>query len=321
MIFERQILKMYGGIAHNRCDDTGTAYYFTEADFNGLQKEPYAFRSSMGHALQGYLYTHCNIEPIQDRLVVFDHGFGGGHCAYMREIEMLCAHGFTVFAYDHTGCMASGGENPNGMAQSLRDLNDCLCALKADVRFADTKYSVMGHSWGGFSTLNICALHPDVTHIVAMSGFVSVEKLVTSLFGGILKPWKKAIMDLETKANPDFVGFDAVQSLQNTKAQVLLVYSDNDKLCCKRKHFDLLKAGLANKPNVHFLLEQGKSHNPNYTHDAVAYLAKFSVARTKLLQKKPTDTQKKEFVNSFDWKKMTEQDPAVWQKIFEILHP
>lgn len=329
MIFEKKVMTLYRGVAHNRCDDTGTAYYFSQADFKGLQKEPIAFASSLGHTLQGFLYFYEDVSvfpdrltdklPSADRLLVFDHGFGGGHGAYMREIEYLCRHGFRVFAYDHTGCMASGGATPNGMAQSLRDLNDCLLFLKSDSRFACCRISVMGHSWGGFSTLNICALHPDITHIVAMSGFVSVEKLAESLFGGILRPWKKAIMELETKSNPDYIGFHAVKSLQRTDAKVLLVYSDNDQLCCRRPHYDLLKAGLADKPNVRFLLEKGKSHNPNYTHDAVKKLADFSAKRTKFIKTNPTDAQKKEFVQSFDWYGMTEQDNAVWAQIFNTL--
>ncbi len=328
MIFEKKVLSLYRSIAHNRCDDTGTAYFFSQADFNGLQCEPIAFSSSLGHRLQGYLYSCPDVSvfenrltdriPAADRLLIFDHGFGGGHSAYMREIEMLCRHGFRVFAYDHTGCMASGGTSPNGMAQSLRDLNDCLSFLKADPRFSACRFSVMGHSWGGFSTLNICALHPDITHIVAMAGFVSVEKLVTSLFGGVLRPWKKAIMELETQANPDFIRFHAVESLQKTDAKTLLVYSDNDKLCCK-VHYDLLHAGLQNKKNIRFLLESGKSHNPNYTHDAVRQLNAYTAKRTKFLKKNPTDAQKKEFVQSFDWYAVTDQDKAVWTKILDSL--
>ena len=39
-----------------RCDDTGTAHYFSAADFPGLQQEAFRFPSSCGHELQGYFY-------------------------------------------------------------------------------------------------------------------------------------------------------------------------------------------------------------------------------------------------------------------------
>ena len=176
MLFEKQVVNMYKGMMHTRCDDVETVFYFSPKDFPGLQAEPHSFQASAGHMLQGYIYQYEN--PKQDRLVVFDHGFGGGHRAYMVEIEILCAHGYRVFAYDHTGCMESGGETPNGLAQSLCDLNDCITMLKADARFEKAEFSVVGHSWGAFSTLNITALHPEISHIVAMAGFVCVDTLI-----------------------------------------------------------------------------------------------------------------------------------------------
>ncbi len=317
MLFEKKVLQMYKSIAHNRCDDTGTAYYFTPADFDGLQCTPFAFRAAAGHTLQGYFYNYSDFIP--DRIVVFDHGFGGGHRAYMREIDLLCRHGFRVFSYDHTGCMESGGSDPNGMAQSLCDLNDCLCALKADKRNENCTYSVMGHSWGGFSTLQIASVHKDITHAVVISGFISVDALVGSLYGGILKPWKKAIMALETDCNPAFVQYDAIRSLQHTNANILLIYSENDQLVSKKAHFDVLHKALSDKPNIRFVLEKNKSHNPNYTTEAVRYLAQFSAQRAKFIKTNPTDTQKKTFTESFDWKKMTEQDAQVWAEIFKTL--
>ena len=266
------------------------------------------------------MYNYYN-NPIEDRLVVFDHGFFGGHRSYMREIETLCKHGYRVFAYDHTGCMESEGETPNGMSQSLRDLNDCISVLRAEERYKDIDISVVGHSWGGFSTLNISALHPDISHVVVMSGFVSVELLVNSIFGGLLSGYRKAIMDLECASNPDFVNYNAVESLRSTKAKVLLIYSKNDGMCKKAPHYDTLHKELSAIDNISFILVPNKGHNPNYTEDAVKYLNKYVSKRTALLKKGRLSTpeQKAEFVSSFDWKRMTEQDNAVWEKIFNCL--
>jgi len=317
MIFEKQVVNGYKGMMHSRCDDTETVFYFSAEDFAGLCKEAYTFKSSMGHTLQGYLYSYKN--PIEDRLIVFDHGFGGGHRAYMKEIEKLCAHGYRVFAYDHTGCMESGGESPNGLAQSLCDLNDCINTIKADKRFAGLDISVMGHSWGGFSTLNIASLHPEVSHVVAMCGFVSVEKMINTFFAGPLKGYRKAVLALERESNPKFSNFHAVESLKNSNLKALLIYSEDDQLC-RRAHYDILKEGLEDKKNVRFLFVQNKGHNPNYTEDAVRLLGEFSKARARLTKKKnATKEEKAKFVASFDWSSMTEQDEAVWNEIFEHL--
>ena len=124
MIFEKKVVGIYESQFLNRCDDHGLAHYFSHTDFPGLRQQPFDFKSSLGHQMKGWFY--CYDEIIPGRVVVFDHGFGGGHRSYMKEIEKLCRHGYLVYTYDHTGCMESGGENPRGLAQSLRDLNDAL---------------------------------------------------------------------------------------------------------------------------------------------------------------------------------------------------
>lgn len=315
MLFEKLIVNTFRNQFLIRCDDTGTAHYFSAADFPGLQAEPFAFRSGVGHTLQGYFYHYG--DPIAGRIVVFDHGFGGGHRSYMKEIELLCRHGYLVFAYDHTGCMQSGGENIRGFSQSLRDLDDCLKALKSTDRCKDLDISVMGHSWGGFSTANICAQHPDVSHIVVLSGFVSVELLVNQFFSGIMKGYRKAIMALDP--NPNYMSFNAVESLSGSKAHILLVYSASDPMVSKTAQFDTLKAGLSHKDNVKFLLVENKGHNPNYTEDAVAYLGQYSADIGKKKKSLTTEEAKKAYRDSWDWERMTAQDNAVWEEIFNTL--
>lgn len=317
MIFEKQIVNMYKGMMHTRCDDTETVFYFSEKGFPGLKKEAISFTASAGHTLKGYLYQYDGAK--EDKLIVFDHGFGGGHRAYMKEIVKLCLGGYKVFSYDHTGCMESGGVTPNGLAQSLCDLNDCISMLKNDERFSALDISVMGHSWGAFSTMNIAALHPEISHVVAMSGFVSVPVMVSTFFAGPLKGYRQAILDLEMRSNPVYAQFNSVESLKTSGVKALLIYSDNDTIC-KPCHYEILKQGLEDVPTVKFLVAKNKGHNPNYTEDAATYVASFGKARAKFARKKKTTDQKKaDFVASYDWDRMTEQDESVWQVIFEHL--
>ena len=153
--------------------------------------------------------------------------------SYMREIECLAKAGYLVFAYDHTGCMASGGKHIGGFAQSLHDLDDCMKALKAEKALEGYTFSVIGHSWGGFSTMNIAALHPEITHVVSMSGFVSVELILKQMFKGILGGYVKALLAAEREINPGYADFSALESLKNTGAKVLLVYSADDRTVSK----------------------------------------------------------------------------------------
>ena len=319
MIFEKKIVGIYQQQFLNRCDDTGLAHYFSHEDFPGLRQQPFDFQSSLGHTMKGWFY--CYDEIIPGRVVIFEHGFGGGHRSYMKEIEMLARHGYLVYTYDHTGCMLSGGDSPRGLSQSLRDLNDAINALQATQGFKDLKISVMGHSWGGFSAMNIAALHPEVTHIVALSGFVSVEEMVGQFFSGILKGYRKPVLKIEQENNPDFVHYNAARTLADTAAKVLLIYSSNDKLVIREIHHGILSKALTGKADTRILLEENKGHNPNYTADAVAYLAEYTADMTRRLKDKKlsTEAEKKAFREKRDWNRMTKQDEKVWAEIFKTL--
>lgn len=312
MLLYNTVKKLYNKFIFARCDDAGLAYYFSAKDFDGINAAPYSFKGNNGQLLKGNFYYYDNYD--ESRIIVFDHGMGGGHLSYMREIEMLARHGYKVFAYDHTGCMESEGESTVGFTQSLADLDSCLKTLKSDKEYKDKNFAVVGHSWGGFSTLNISAFHPDLTHIVVLSGFVSVD-IIASRFGKL----KKYIMQIEKEANPSYVGCNGAESLKNTKAKALLIYSDNDKMVNKQSNFDYLNAALRDRPCTEFVLESGKDHNPNYTADAVSYLAQYLSALAKQKKQLKTPELKKQFVASFDWQRMTEQDEYVWDKIFRHL--
>ena len=312
MLFYNTVKKLYNEFIFKRYDDEGLAYYFSAKDFDGLRSEKFSFKGNNGQTLKGSFYYYDN--PCESRIIVFDHGMGGGHLSYMKEIEMLARRGYKVFSYDHTGCMESEGESTVGFSQSLSDLDCCLNALKADEEYKDKTFAVMGHSWGGFSTLNISAFHPDLSHIIVLSGFVSVD-VISSRFGSL----KKYVTEIERKANPDYASCDAIKSLKSTSAKALLIYSDNDKMVNKEKNYDYMVSELSGRENTSFILEKNKDHNPNYTEDAVKYLAEYLAVLNKNKKQLRTAEQKKRFVDSFDWHRMTAQDEKVWQKIFEHL--
>jgi len=320
MLFDKKVEAMFRSRLCTRQDNPHGIFYFSPMDFPDLQTHPYSFRSDMGHELKGYFYHYEN--PIPGRVVVFDHGMGNGHRAYMREIERLCKGGFLVFSYDHTGCMASGGSDIRGFAQSLADLDDCMKALKAEPGLKGYSFSVMGHSWGGFSTMNIGALHPEITHVVSMSGFVSVERIVRQSLGA-MKMYTPAIVRLEQRTNPRYARYNALESLQKTEAKVLLIYSADDKTVHKAVHYDPLYEALGKKAHIQFLLlEEGKDHNPSYTAEAVAYKNTFWAALSKAIKDHRLDNAEDQqaFMAQYDWWRMTEQDEIVWQRILEHLN-
>jgi len=319
MIFGKIIEKNYRAQVYSRADDTGCVFYFSAEDFEGLNRESHEFRSSLGHTLAGSFYYYG--EKRSDRIVIFDHGMGGGHRSYMREIEVLARRGYTVFAYDHTGCMQSGGETTNGFAQSLCDLNDAVNEIKSLDEYKEANIAVVGHSWGGFSTLNISALHPEITHIVAMAGFASVDRILKQNFRGLLGGFYRRAAEIEREANPEFSKYSAAESLKKSRAKALIIHSKDDPVVSFAEHFAYLESELSGRGKTEFLSVDGKGHNPNFTEAAVKYKNEFFSALQRKIKKKELDTEEKRkaFVDSFDWRRMTEQDGELWNKIFDFL--
>lgn len=308
--------KIYYNTVYTRNDADGTLHYFSAADFAGLKAVPYSFRSSLGHTLNGFFYSYP--DPIPGRLIVFDHGMGGGHTAYMKEIELLCRKGLMVLAYDHSGCMSSGGDTTGGFARSLRDLDDCLCSLQKMRGFEALDISVMGHSWGGFAAMNISAFHSEVRRIVAMSGFTSVQDIIGQNFKGLLKKTGQRLWQEAQQEDPRYACVTAAETLKKTSARVLLIHSEDDKMVSVQG-FDKLRTSLDTRPNLTFLRVRRKGHNPNYTEAAVKYKNEFFSIYPKEKKKLRTEEEKAAFVAAFDWHQMTEQDPLVWEHIYKTL--
>ena len=318
MLFEKKVVSMVHSQLLTRQDNPYGIFYYQPEDFPGLNAHPYEFTSHRGHPLKGFFYCYDDPEP--GRLIIFDHGMGNGHRAYMREIDTLCRDGWLVFSYDHTGCMASGGRHIGGFAQSLADLDDCIRALKQEKALDDRTFSVVGHSWGGFSTMNIAAIHPQITHVVSMSGFLSVERILEQSLGA-LKAYTPALVKAEQLENPMHARYNGLESLSKTRAKVLLIYSDDDKTVHKAVHCDPLLEKLEGRSNISFLIVSGKDHNPTFTCEGLKQKNDFFTRYQKAVRKKQLETpeQQKAFMDQFDWEFITRQDMEVWQKIFDHL--
>lgn len=311
-----KLLEIYKGNLFRRFDDI-LAYYFSLKDFPNLKAKPYEFKSSKGDTLRGNFYYYDGYK--QNHIIVFEHGMGAGHNAYFREIELLAKKGYMVYSYDHTGCMNSDGKHSYGFLTSLADLDSCLNSLKKD--YPGNKISVVGHSWGAFSTSNIAAFHPDVAHVIALAPFNSLSSILHQTFHGLLGFMYKHAYNLEASFNEKYAESSAVEALKNYKGHALIFHSKDDNVLNIKYHFNVIQKALSNHENIELVLLDKKRHNPNYTVDAVNYLNEFVKVRNKLLKEKKLETleQREEFINSFNWWRMTEQDNDVWNKIFATL--
>ena len=312
----RQIEKTYKSVLFRRHDPDESIFYFSHCDYDELQAEEFSFVSKRGHLLKGNFYSYPNYKP--NRLIVFEHGMGNGHNAYFAEIELLCKNGYLVYSYDHTGCNKSEGEHIHGLSGSLSDLDDCITALTSKRGFTEEQISVIGHSWGGFSSLNILKYHPDLHSIVAMSGFMSIPVMHHQL---VPKPFRNQLLDLEHRTNPAYADCNAIDTLSKTDRPLLIIHSTDDKTVSYKLNFEVMHNELKHKENIEFLSVTGSGHSPHYTIDAFAYKESFfrQLKWHRRKGKLKTKEQRIAFASRFDWNKMTEQNPIVWESILSFL--
>ena len=315
----RKLEKTYRSVLFVRHDPDGTMFYFSNEDFEGLNKLPFDFKTRKGHVLKGGFYYYGT--PRQDRLIVFDHGLGTGHRAYMREIETLCKGGYMVYSYDHTGCGESEGESVQGLSGSLADLDDCIRTLKRVEQLSGMEISVVGHSWGGYSALNILGFHHDVHSVVAMSAFISVSVMHSQLVPPFAFFVRKRLMEIERETNRIHAPSSALDVINRSNKPILIIHSLDDETVSAKRNILKLRKITCERTNVEFILQNGKGHNVSYTTEAAEYKREFfrELKRLKKQGLLNTDEQKAELVESQDWYSMTEQDEELWEKIFVFL--
>lgn len=319
MILDKIFLSIYKKSLITRQDDKGDTFYFDYTDFQGLNKDHFAFVSKTGAKLDGGFYFYDN--PKVDKLIVFDHGMGVGHRPYMREIETICKAGYLVFSYDHEGTRNSEGNTIRGLSGSIHDLDSALDAIKSTKYYEGRKIIVIGHSWGGFSTKNIAYLHPEVQKIVPISGFSSVGETINKIVPDMFKSARKAIIDFEESMNPGYTRLNAIDSIKKSGVKALICHSVDDPLVSVNDHhYSLIKAFEGNE-NVRFITVEGRSHNPNFTESAVKALAAFFNEKKQLEKKRKlrTPEQKSALISRHDFWQMTEQDMTFWNQVFAFI--
>ncbi len=314
------IERAYKKMLLHRCDGDSWIKYFSAGDFPGLEASPAAF-DSYGNTLRGYFYAYPGCR--EDTLLVFCHGIGGGHRSYMTEIAALCGAGYRVFAYDDTGCFESEGEDLRSLGFSLADLDSALSYLKREGIFDKYKnVCVLGHSRGGFAAGCIPLYHDDIRKVVVISGFLSVESFLSSQIAGMKLPFKgallNALLSTEAKADPAHRGASIPEAMAKGACRYLVAHSEDDPVVPYEQNAALLQKRF---PDAEYLIASDRKHNPNYTKDAAGYLNDVFGEFARLVkQKKLRTVQDKEaFFADTDWRRMTAQDPAFWEKVSAFL--
>jgi len=300
-----------------RYDDDHIVTHFSYKSFPGMQASDLEFKTPQGNTIRGHIYSF----PDHDRkdLVVFSHGLGAGHRAYMREIQTLCRHGYEVLAYDNTGCWESDGKDISGVSESINCLVSCLDYIASDKDLKGRGLHIIGHSWGGYAAGNILSYRSsNIKSVTVISGFASIEIFTEAGYAGKLKMFRRNIMRFEKKANPAYAESCSADALRSTPVKCLLLHSTDDQMADIGTGLEYVRSRISN-PAVSYYVTEGKFHNPNYTTDAVTYMMQVFGEYQNLVSKRKLRSfeQKKAYFADKDFLRMTVQDPEVWDVIFK----
>ena len=294
------VSKIYQKRMLHRYDKDGYTPYLSSENFSGLNKETYSFTNSLGANISYFYYYYENYNP--NLIILFLHGLGPGHTAYIREIQTLAKMGYKVLTLDYMGCDSSGGDKMPSLNEPTRDVDELLNYLNLK-----TQIVVIGHSLGGYTAYNIINIRNELNKVVVMSGFLCPDVVLNYLMK--VKVFSKAIARYEKKVEPKYFPIDNYKYIKETKDRLLIIHSKDDPVVNYHAAIDPIVK--ANNANIEIVTVNGRGHNPNYSDRAAKIVTDVFSKYYKM--KKEEDKEK--LMKDQDVWAMTEQDPEIFNKI------
>ncbi len=299
-------------IAFGKRRDPDPSLKYFSADRYGLSARPVEITRGK-NVLRGFVY--CGEKADRRKLIIFCHGMGPGHSAYMTEIAYFCKLGYKVLAIDSTGCNISDGKSIVGMYEGIRTAVKAIDFASADETLRDMPVCLIGHSWGAYSVLGASA-ERRVDRVVAISAFNSPSRIVqydaaavvSRPFAAVLRPfwWIVNLFKFGRRGNAK-----AAKCAETNGAKTLLIQGDNDKIV----PVELSAYAAAVGGNITKLLSAGKAHNPYASAKADSLMAELIATTIKV-----TKTEKdREFFRTFDYEAATQEDGDVMRAIAEFI--
>ena len=293
-----------------RYDKDGYTPYLSASDYPGLSCEEGVFENTAGVAVAYFRYRYENYDP--EKLVVFCHGLGAGHTAYLAEIEYLCKNGLQVLTLDYTGCDKSGGDGMISVNRPTRDVIELI-----DYLSPSEELSVVGHSLGGYTALNVIRMVDKIKLGVIISGFLFSKQMLGHFIKNRLIHY--LVERVERKNDPAIARADNAKYLKTTTDRLLFIASEDDPMVPYS-----IGAGLAQtlgNDKLEFLIEQNKKHNPTYTAEALAFMQESFGTFNRLVAEGKLQTleEKQAFFADRPAAKMTAQDPRVMDAVVKFI--
>ena len=208
--------------------------YSIPAELMNMVESREAFEYQSGDStLSGYLYRSDAQSP-QDALVVIAPGFAAGADSYLWQIKSLTDMGWSVFAFDVTGCYSSDGESTVGFSQEIFDLKATISYIENSNKFGYNDIVIIGHSRGGYAAC--CSLNSDfeIAAVVSVGGVNSAMEGIMSASVDMIGPIAYGNYGFlwfyqATLFGADTVGLSAHKEIEKSNLPVLIIHGAEDE--------------------------------------------------------------------------------------------
>lgn len=294
---------------HRYDKEVGIPYY-SYKDFKDFNCEDNSFTNSYGINIRYFYYYYDNYK--KDKIILFCHGMGPGHTAYIAEIEALARRGYKVLTLDFAGCGESGGKYLGSLNKPTRDVIDLLNHLNLKEQII-----LVGHSMGGYTALNTLCLRKDITKVVAISPIIQIEPLLQ--LNTKSKFITKHLLRYERKVDREIFDINIPKYLENTTDDVFVIQSSDDQMVPYGMSLKVIE-GIKN-PHIKTKRYEGRKHNPNYTDNAINYMDSVFGKYYALLNEKKikTDEDRINYFKDVSLAKLVEQDEQLFDEIVDFI--
>ncbi|MBE6880204.1 MAG: alpha/beta hydrolase [Ruminococcaceae bacterium] len=281
--------------------------------------------NSHGTTINGHVYGSGD-----KGLVIAVHGLNSNEEETMDIIHYFCQKGWTVMAYNHSGCYLSGGNSQRGLAQSMIDLDSALTFCENDEKLKSLPTVLVGHSMGGYAVCSVLNFDHDIKAVASFSGYNTpyeelcffVRKFVGDAFATLQYPymWLYNSALFGDKAN-----ISAVDGINKSDIPVMLIHGNDDATVPYDSAGIIAHKDEITNPNVKYIL---RTENVVNSHTKVFYslpASEYSKEADKLLNELESkynneipESELKGFYNSIDKFRMSELDKEIFDSINEM---
>lgn len=273
----------------NRRFATYEPYRKYPSDYEALSRTHYNFTSNKGQTLTGYLYSSTKTgtadHPEKAKaILVFVHGFGiGGHSSHMDIVNFFAQKNFLVFAYDATGNDESEGLGKKnavgGMPQGVIDLDYAISFIEESGNFPKLPLVLCGHSWGGYSVVNVLNYHPEVKAVAEIAGFESSGRMFVAGGKKIAGPAIYTFMPFfyvhEFIKYGKYNFSTGIKGINSSAAKVLIIHGMQDKTVPVAYGYFAYYKAFKDNPRVTFMPYYDMDHTDILrSKEALAYIDK-----------------------------------------------